>query len=103
MSDEKATVIERPAASLKGLYWLLSLILLALIGVMVVQAIMLAMFISTAKDIFNEDNNGNFWLRIRLDSNSLGGTNYPLQVQTQVQSTSPGSSYYYPMYMKAVV
>ncbi|CAO3686798.1 unnamed protein product [Umbelopsis vinacea] len=101
---------------LTPLYWILSFMMLAILGLVIVQAIMLALIVSTAKDIFNADGNGNFYLRTRLDGNyGLGTNSQPINVNSVIQSSSykpiyveqtgnaPGNGVYNPLYMKAVV
>jgi hypothetical protein len=107
---------EKTGPKLTPLYWILSFMMLAILGLVIVQAIMLALIVSTAKDIFNADGNGNFYLRTRLDSSyGLGTTSQPINVNSVIQSSSykpiyveqtgnvPGNGLYNPLYMKAVV
>lgn len=97
------------------LYWILSFMMLAILGLVIVQAIMLALIISTAKDIFNADGNGNFYLRTRLDSSyGLGTTDHPIYVNSIIQSrtykpvyvkqsgNAPGNALYNPLYIKSI-
>jgi hypothetical protein len=82
----------------------------------IVQAIMLALIVSTAKDIFSADGNGNFYLRTRLDSSyDLGTTSQPININSVIQSSTykliyversgnvPGNGLYNLLYMKAVL
>jgi hypothetical protein len=101
---------------LKPLYWILSFMMLAILGLVFVQAIMLSLIVSTAKDIFNADGNGNFYLRTRIDSSyGFGNTDQPIYVNSIIQSRTykpiyveqscnvPGNALYNPLYMKVVV
>ncbi|CAO3686728.1 unnamed protein product [Umbelopsis vinacea] len=101
---------------LKPLYWILSFTMLAILGLVFVQAIILSLIVSTAKDIFKAGGNGNFYVRTRIDSSyGFGINDRPIYVNSIMQSSTykpiymqqsgnvPGNALYNPLCMKVVV